>query len=138
MSLNELIDKVEGLEDFREAEQALLSLKKIDPQKAKDLSLSILAERKGDIFFQSGAFEVLYSVDRASALSYVEENISSVELDLLNTIMESVTEDSGLVKEEPRLLEVAKCIHRRLSEVSDNEIEEIEESVNWFKGSFQL
>jgi hypothetical protein len=138
MNQEDLINIVLKLENYREAEQALLSLKAQVPAKAKELALDILENEKGDIYFQSCAFEVIYSVDRGEALTLIRNNPSSTNLELLRVMVESVTEDSELVGSVPGLRDAVNVLEKKLATLSREELSEIADSVDWFRGSFKL
>ena len=138
MSNEILVNKITNFENFREAEDALLSLKKTEPEKAFELALDILNHKHGDEFFQACAFEVLYSTNRKRTLSMLDDLLTSMSVEVFRAVIESVTEDSELVEEEPQILSAVQLVKTKISTLASDELKTLESSIAWFTESFNL
>ena len=125
-------------ERFDEAAYALIDLAKLDKLDAKIMALEILNSKKGDIFYQASAFDVLYDISQQVAVVFIRENAHKAETYLLATMLSDVTADSGTLTEQgqEKVKEAAAILKDALSKRSPQELESISEEVEWFKKTF--
>jgi hypothetical protein len=133
---NNLLETVLSLTDYEEAASALIELKYINRQKAGKLALDILEKGKGDVHFQAGAFEVLYSVDQLKAFEFIKEKRDSVDVIVLRSMLECVTEDSSLIDDNPEMLDIVRVLNTNVEQLSADDMEKIGDTLDWFKETF--
>lgn len=125
------------LEDYEAATEALTEISNADPLGATELSLNILNEKRGDVYFQAHAFDILYSVNRREAIVFVEKNYEIVDLMVLNSILECVAVDRCFYKENCDYFTIVKKLKSRISKLNDEGLMLINDSVLFFGESFE-
>lgn len=135
-SVDELIDTLKKLENYEEAGSALRNLKLLSPELAKDIAYEILNEKKGDVFLQSFAFSILYSIDKYSAFSFIKREFLVLEPDVLIAAIESATEDSSLYNGTPEMHNIVFLLNERIKTLDIADLQKYDYSISWFKKSF--
>lgn len=103
-----------AVEDFEEASNALLALKRENKLLAREVALKILHERIGDVFYRALAFEVLYSVALNDAVAYIESDAGTESAYVLGAMIESVTEDVGALTSQDEILKAVSLLRKAL------------------------
>lgn len=101
-------------EDFEEASNALLALKKKYKGLAREVTLKILREHIGDVFYRAFAFEILYSVALEDAVAYIESDADTESPYVLGAMIESVTEDAGALTSRDEILKAVLLLRKSL------------------------
>jgi len=138
MKEQDLIKTIKVLDNYEEAAEALSELAFSNKDEAEKLSLEILKNGLGDIFFQASAFDTLYEVNYKSAISFANKKLAGIHIYLLNTIINNVTVDSEIIEERPELKEFVLRIKERSEELNKSEKEDIKDNLEWFLDSFNL
>jgi len=137
MDIEPLIKKIEVLEDFEEAQDALIFLKNNFPSIASKLAVTILKGAQGDDFFQAFAFETLYAADRQAAVQYIQQNVATANDQVYKAMLESVTEDSGIARENPEILQAVTFLHQRAQQLSEEEAVQLGDTLTWFQETYR-
>jgi hypothetical protein len=132
MSEQNLVQTIISLENYEEAAEALLQMREINPDKAAELAKDIIENKKGDVFFQATALELLYLLDFKYICNFIITHINTVDIYLLGTIIESVTEDSAIVEGNNDLKKIIEAIKSYLKSNDEKYFIKIKHSVDWF------
>jgi len=103
-----------AVEDCEEASRSLLELKKANKTLAREVALTILHERIGDVFYRALAFEVLYSVGMQDAVAYIESDGCTESVYVLGAMIDVVTEDAGALTGKDEILKAVSALKRVL------------------------
>ena len=133
----ELVDIIDKLENFEEATDALTDLKYLNPERAGEAAFQILSKQRGDSHFQARAFEILYSVDQKLSIDFLNENLETVNLDILGAILECITEDAPLVEDNKDLRKVLATLSAKVQRLSAVECKKLGDTLDWFKSTFK-
>ena len=133
---NKLKEIIERLEDFEEAADALLNLKRTNPKETEKLTYEILLKKKGDIFFQATAYDILYSLNSLMAISFARIELSSLHPYLLETIINNITADSAIIQNNETMKSFIAEIKLFLRSSEKLELESLKESIDWFKKTY--
>jgi hypothetical protein len=125
-----------AMENLEDASAALIDLSKKNKSLSCDLALSILNECKGDVFFQAVAFEVLYYAALPTAVKYIEDNSSKVDVYLLGVMLSSITEDSDLLEENSLIKDAVRYLQQTLLLKNQSDLEKISSIVDWFNSTY--
>ncbi|UOD29575.1 hypothetical protein INH39_30005 [Massilia violaceinigra] len=138
-ALNEL-SRLEGqaivVEDFDEGGDALQALKKLDKTRAQAVALRILREQIGDVYYQAGAFDVLYGVSAPDAVRYMEEAASIVDPYILSAMLTEIAVDSGYIEHQALVAKAVPILRRALACRSMEELGAIEASIKHFDETY--
>lgn len=111
-----------AVEDFEEASNALLALKREYKLLAREVALKILREHIGDVFYRALAFEVLYSVALDDAVAYIESDAATESAYVLGSMIDSVTEDAGALEFRDEILKAVLLLQKALRLRSPGEL----------------
>lgn len=131
-----LVEVITKLEDYNEATNAFTELKYLNPVKAGEIAVDVLESGKGDSHFQASAFEVLYSTNQQNSLAYINGNFDSVNLVILKSMLECVSEDSPLVRGDSDLLQAVKRLNERVNKLDSKDCEKLGDSLGWFRSTY--
>lgn len=131
-----LVQVIRSLEDYDQATNALIELKYKNPSRAGELAFDILKNGEGDSHLQASAFEVLYSVDHLDSLDYISKSVNSVDLLVLRSMLECVTEDSSLVQDSGELQQAVERLKKRVKELSSDDYSVLGDTLDWFNSTF--
>ncbi len=131
-----LVEVITKLEDYNEATNAFTELKYLNPVKAGEIAVDVLESGKGDPHFQASAFEVLYSTNQQNSLAYINDNFDSVNLVILKSMLECVSEDSPLVRGDSDLLQAVKRLNERVNKLDSKDCEKLGDSLGWFRSTY--
>jgi hypothetical protein len=101
-------------EDFEEASRSLLELKSANKKLAREVTLKILRERIGDVFYRAHAFDVLYSAGIEDAVAYMESDGRTESAYVLGAMIDVVTEDAGALTGRDEILRAVSALGRVL------------------------
>jgi len=107
-------------EDFEEASRSLLELKNANKKLTREVTLKILRERIGDVFYRALAFEVLYSAGIADAVAYIESDGRTESAYVLGAMIDVVMEDAGALTGCDEILRAVSTL-RKVLEVRSRE-----------------
>lgn len=143
MEKNESVVQTDALEamsvepeDFEQASDALMELERRDKRRAAAVSLRILEEKIGDVFYRAFAFEMLYSAALGEAVDYIEEHASTAEVYVLGAMIEAVTEDSGATADQPMIRHAASLLKNALEVRPTTDLLSISEKVSRFEEAY--
>lgn len=114
-----------AVEDFEEASNAFLALKRKNKLLAREIALKILHERIGDVFYRALAFEVLYSVALSDAVAYIESDAGTENAYVLRSMIESVTEDAGAITSRDEIQKAVLLLRKALMVRSPDDLSSI-------------
>ena len=103
------------VEDFGEASNALLELKKKSESQVGEVALRILRESIGDVFYRAFAFEILYSVALNDAISYIDTHAVLDDPYIMGAMLESVTEECGALEGQEQILKAVVSLRKALT-----------------------
>jgi hypothetical protein len=103
-----------AVEDVEEASSSLLELKKANKTLAREVTLKILRERIGDVFYRALAFDVLYSVAMQDAVAYIGSDGCTESVYVLGAMIDVVTEDAGALTGRDEILKAVSVLRRVL------------------------
>jgi hypothetical protein len=109
-----------NVEDFEEASRSLVELKNRNKKLAREVTLKILRERIGDVFYRAHAFDVLYSAGIEDAVAYIESDGCTESAYFLGAMIDVVTEDAGALIGCDEILRAVSAL-RRVLEVRTRE-----------------
>jgi len=124
------------IESFEEASDALLSLKKADKSRARDVALQILHERIGDAFYHALAFEVLYAVSLGDAVVYIEKNARQESVYVLGAMLTAVAEDVGALDGHDEILKAVSLLRQALALRPAEDLQELSTKRAWFEEAY--
>ena len=102
------------VEDFEEASRSLLELKSSNKELTREVTLKILRERIGDVFYRALAFDVLYCAGIEDAVAYIESDGSTESAYVLGAMIDVVTEDAGALTGRDDILRAVSALGRVL------------------------
>jgi hypothetical protein len=102
------------VEDFEEASRSLLELKSTNKKLTREVTLKILRERIGDVFYRALAFDVLYSAGIEDAVAYIESDGRTESAYVLGAMIDVVTEDFGALTGRDKALKAVSALGRVL------------------------
>jgi len=93
---------------------------------AAAVAWEILSKAHGDHHLQATAIGVLFKMNRRQAMEFMRQQAPHCEADMLNTMMELITENAPEFKAEPAL-SIARFVAERLQELDGvkNQLREI-------------
>jgi hypothetical protein len=97
-----LQSEVKDYLNFNKSANALIEMTVVDEAEAGRLSLEILEKKQGDSYLQAVAFSVLYSIQKLTALSVVEKELTRPDAILLEKMLEEIAEDFSGIKNTPQ------------------------------------
>jgi hypothetical protein len=103
MNESELTNIVYQLKDYEAVADALQELDKLNSLKCMGLCSEIILSKKGDVYLQAYAYDLLYLRDPEKAILLVKRKLADCDLYLLGTILDKITMDSSIVDEKPIL-----------------------------------
>lgn len=127
-----------AVEDFEEASNALLALKRGYKQLAREVALRILRKRIGDVFYRALAFEVLYSIALKDAVAYIESDAGCESPYVLGAMIESVTEDAGILTSEDEIHKAVLLLRRALMQRSPEDLVSLAPQKVRFEEAYRL
>jgi len=120
------------LSDYDTAAEALRQLKHLNKAVAEHLAVDILRSNKGDEYFQASAFETLYSVNLHKGIELIKNPPMPLNTATLSAMIECITEDSGIVVDNPEILEAAKVLKKRIRNLNSQDSHRIQGTLDWF------
>lgn len=124
------------VEDFEDASQALLALKREDRLLAREVALKILREQIGDVYYRALAFDILYSVALNDAVAYIELNAGTESPYVVGEMIESVTEDAGALESRDEILKAVLLLRKSLKLRSSEDIRSLAAQIARFDEAF--
>lgn len=132
-----LRDRIITPEDYSEAVDILLELKDTDREFAEELALEVIGKTDEDPYYQASAFNIFYLINPLRALEMIRVRLAEVNLIMLSSMIECVTEDIAILEGNESLLATVKAIDKRTETLDKNEFEIIKETIDDFKETFE-
>jgi hypothetical protein len=132
-----LIRQITHPEDYREASRALAELARINPIEGERLAVRILKDENEEIHFRTFALTVFYDLSKPAALTYIIENAASANRYMFYTMIDEVTVDSEVLRDDPHYLETVHVLARLLAARPKEETQEFADAADWFKKTFE-
>lgn len=124
--------EVIDLSDYDAATEALRQLKHLNKTLTEHLIMDILCNNKGDEYFQASAFEMLYSINTHKGIELIKAPPECLNTATLNAMIECITEDSGIVADNPDILEAAKTLKEAIHNLDSQKAHRIKNTIEWF------
>ena len=128
----ELREEVANLGDYDAAAEALRQLKRLNKAVAEHLAVDILRSNKGDEYFQASAFETLYSMNFHKGIELIRNPPECLNTATLSTMIECITEDSGIAMDRPEVLEAAKILKEIIRHLDAEKTLRMKGTIDWF------
>lgn len=126
------------VEDFDEGGDALQALAKLDKARAQEVALRILREQIGDVYYQAGAFDVLYGISAPDAVWYMEEAAAIVDPYILRAMLTEIAVDSGYIEHQDLVAKAVPILRRALACRTAEELSAIESSRKLFDDTYPV
>ncbi len=124
------------VEDFDEGGDALQALAKLDKARAREAALRILREQIGDVYYQAGAFDVLYGISVPDAVRYMEEAAAIVDPYILGAMLTEIAVDSGYIEHQDLVAKAVPILRRALACRTADDLSAIEASIKHFDETY--
>ena len=134
--IENLVKKVECLEDYEQASQALMEIVRREPESGSVLAMNLLRSNAGDVHLRAFAFSMLYRANRTRAFGYIRENSQMCEPAVFLAMLSEVAEDVGLVNESSELRQMVAFLRESISYRSDRQVDVVQRGVEEFLSTY--
>lgn len=135
-NIEHFVSEILNPSDYEDASDALIELKKVDPKRAGELARAVLLNEEEEIHYRGFALGIFYDLSKEEALNYICSHAAAADIRLFDTMLETVTVDSNVMAHDPLYQKAVRCVANSMAARPKQELDEISDSVDWFKESF--